>query len=558
MNAITRAERAKLDGPTVTFTLDGREVQARTGETILDVAKRNRVRIPHLCHKDGLDPVGNCRSCMVEINGERVLAPSCCRAPSNGMVVQTASDRARKSQQLVLELLQSDMPETALTRRNEVDFWAEWLKVGKPRFAPRPEVVADASHPAIAVDLNACIQCTRCLRACRDEQMNDVIGLALRGEHAKIVFDMDDPMGASTCVACGECVQACPTGALAPAREAAMAVPDKQVESVCPYCGVGCQLTYNIKDNKILFVNGRDGPANHSRLCVKGRYGFDYAHHPQRLTVPLIRRADAPKRGDFTMDPNDVMSIFREATWDEALDLAGGTLKRLRDQHGRYALAGFGSAKGSNEEAYLFQKLVRTGFGSNNVDHCTRLCHASSVAALLEGIGSGAVSNPVMDVTQAEVVILIGANPTVNHPVAATWMKNAAAGGTKLIVMDPRRSELTRYAHRYLQFKADTDVALLNAMMHVIVEEGLVDQKFIADRTLGYDALAQNVKGYSPEAMAPICGIDADTIREVARLYATSKGSMILWGMGISQHVHGTDNARCLIALSLMTGQIGR
>jgi len=353
-------------------------------------------------------------------------------------------------------------------------------------------------------------------------------------------------------------VQACPTGALSPAREAAMAVPDKQVESVCPYCGVGCQLTYNVKDNKILFVNGRDGPANHSRLCVKGRYGFDYAHHPQRLTQPLIRRADARKRGDFTMDPNDLMSVFREATWDEALALAGGTLKRLRDQHGRYALAGFGSAKGSNEEAYLFQKLVRTGFGSNNVDHCTRLCHASSVAALLEGIGSGAVSNPVMDVTQAEVVILIGANPTVNHPVAATWMKNAVAGGTKLIVMDPRRSELSRIAHRHLQFKADTDVALLNAMMHVIVDEGLVDAKFIADRTLGYDALAQNVKGYSPEAMAPICGIDADTIREVARLYATSSGSMILWGMGISQHVHGTDNARCLIALSLMTGQIGR
>ncbi|HEY6353742.1 MAG TPA: formate dehydrogenase subunit alpha, partial [Burkholderiaceae bacterium] len=307
-----------------------------------------------------------------------------------------------------------------------------------------------------------------------------------------------------------------------------------------------------------LYVQGRDGPANHGRLCVKGRYGFDYAHHPQRLTRPLIRRTDAPKRGDFTMDPNDVMTVFREATWDEALDLAGRKFREIRDTHGKHALAGFGSAKGSNEEAYLFQKLVRTGFGSNNVDHCTRLCHASSVAALLEGIGSGAVSNPVMDVTQAEVVILIGANPTVNHPVAATWIKNAAASGTKLIVMDPRRSELTRYAHRYLQFKADTDVALLNAMMHVIVEEGLVDAKFVADRTLGYEALAQNVKGYSPELMAPICGIDAATIREVARLYATSKGSMILWGMGISQHVHGTDNARCLIALSLMTGQIGR
>ncbi|MGB6056368.1 MAG: formate dehydrogenase subunit alpha, partial [Burkholderiaceae bacterium] len=417
----------------------------------------------------------------------------------------------------------------------------------------------DLSHPAIAVNLDACIRCTRCVRACRDEQMNDVIGLAFRGDRVKIVFDMDDPMGDSTCVACGECVQACPTGALMPARNAGLAVPDKQVESVCPYCGVGCQLTYHVKDNRILYVEGRDGPANHGRLCVKGRYGFDYAHHPQRLTRPLIRRADAPpKRGDFTMDPEHVLDVFREASWEEALEVAGGRLKQIRERHGSRALAGFGSAKGSNEEAYLFQKLVRIGFGSNNVDHCTRLCHASSVAALLEGIGSGAVSNPVMDVMQAEVVIVIGANPTVNHPVGATWIKNAVKNGTKLIVCDPRRSDLARIAHRFLQFKADTDVALLNAMMHVIVHEGLVDQGFIDSRTIGYDDLKNNVDGYSPEAMAPICGIDADTIRYVARLYATSKGSMILWGMGISQHVHGTDNARCLIALALLTGQIGR
>jgi formate dehydrogenase major subunit len=369
---------------------------------------------------------------------------------------------------------------------------------------------------------------------------------------------MDDPMGASTCVGCGECVQACPTGALMPAHEVALTVPDKQVESVCPYCGVGCQLTYNVKDNKILYVEGRDGPANHERLCVKGRYGFDYAHHPHRLTTPLIRRSDAPKRGDFTMDPDNVMTVFREASWEEALAFAGGTLKHIRDHHGKQALAGFGSAKGSNEEAYLFQKLVRTGFGSNNVDHCTRLCHASSVVALLEGIGSGAVSNPVMDVTKAEVVVIIGANPTVNHPVAATWIKNAVKNGTKLVVCDPRRSELGRIAHRFLQFKPDTDVALLNAMMHVIVSEGLVDQAFIASRTIGYEDLKKNVEGYSPEKMAPICGIDAETIKEVARLYATSKASMILWGMGVSQHIHGTDNARCLIALALMTGQIGR
>ncbi len=562
MNAITRKENAALDAPTVQFELNGQVVVGRVDEPIIEIARRQGIDIPHLCYKPGLEAVGNCRACMVEINGERTLAPSCCRAPTAGMKVHTDSERAVKSQKLVLELLQSDMPEADYTRHNEVDLWSARLGVGKPRFAARHQPRADLSHPAIAVNLDACIQCTRCQRACRDEQVNDVIGLAFRGEHAKIVFDMDDAMGASTCVACGECVQACPTGALMPARDVALTVPDKQVDSLCPFCGVGCQLTYNVKDNKILYVEGRNGPANEGRLCVKGRYGFDYAHHPHRLTVPLIRRSDAPKRdqlgADFKMDPDRVTEFFREASWEEALDFAGGTLAAIRDRHGKKSLAGFGSAKCSNEEAYLFQKLVRTGFGSNNVDHCTRLCHASSVVALLEGIGSGAVSNPVMDVTKAEVVILIGANPTVNHPVAATFIKNAIKNGTKLIVCDPRRSDLARVAHRFLQFKADTDVAMLNALMNVIVTEGLVDEAFIASRTIGYEELRDNVAAYTPEAMAPICGIPAQTLREVARLYATSKASMILWGMGISQHVHGTDNARCLIALSLMTGQIGR
>ncbi|WP_427912692.1 formate dehydrogenase subunit alpha [Ramlibacter sp. MMS24-I3-19] len=558
MNAVTRAELAQIETPVVEFTLNGKRVEARASETLIQVADREGVEIPRLCYKPGLDTAGNCRACMVEVKGERVLAPSCCRTPTAGMEVTSNSPRAVAAQKMVLELLQSDMPEADYTRNNEVDLWSAKLDLGKPRFPSRGQVGPDLTHPAIEVNLDACIQCTRCLRACRDEQVNDVIGLAFRGEQAKIVFDMDDAMGVSTCVACGECVQACPTGALMPARGAALPVPDKQVASVCPYCGVGCQLTYNVKDNKILYVEGRDGPANHGRLCVKGRYGFDYANHPQRLTKPLIRRADAPKLPHATLDPDRVHEVFREATWEEALDFAAGKLRDIRDTVGPKALVGFGSAKGSNEEAYLFQKLVRTGFGTNNVDHCTRLCHASSVAALLEGIGSGAVSNPVMDVTQAELIIVIGSNPTVNHPVAATWMKNAAKNGTKLVVMDPRRSDLTRLAWRHLQFKADTDVAMLNAMMYVIVEEGLADQAFIASRTSGFEELRANLQGYSPEVMAPICGIPAETLREVARAYATSKGSMILWGMGVSQHVHGTDNARCLIALALLTGQIGR
>ena len=544
---------------TVEFTLNGKKITALEGETILQCGKRLGIDIPHLCYTEGMRPDGNCRACMVEITGERLLVPACAQAPAEGMVVHANTERARQAQKMVCELLQSDMPQTAYTLDNELDHWARQLGLGKPRFSARQAPAADSSHPAIAVNLDACIQCTRCVRACREEQANDVIGYAFRGTRSLIVFDQADPMGESSCVGCGECVQACPTGALTAAGGVELILPAKQVSSVCPYCGVGCLLSYNIEDNNILYVEGREGPANQSRLCVKGRYGFDYVTHPHRLTRPLIRRNDAPKSAiiqDFK--PGDVGRLFREASWEEALDLAASGLRSIRDRHGPQALAGFGSAKGSNEEAYLFQKLVRTGFGTNNVDHCTRLCHASSVVALLEMIGSGAVSNPVADVTEAEVIVVIGANPTENHPVAATFIKNAARAGKTLIVMDPRRRSLVRDARYYLQFKPDTDVALLNAIMQAIIEQGIVNEEFVSQRTQGFAAFKEHLAAFTPEAMAPICGIDPDTIREVARVYASSKASIIFWGMGISQHIHGTDNARCLISLALMTGQIGR
>ena len=395
------------------------------------------------------------------------------------------------------------------------------------------------------------------MRACREEQVNDVIGYAWRGKHSEIVFDMGDLMGESTCVACGECVQACPTGALMPARNVGLVEPDKQVDSVCPYCGVGCLLTFNVKNDHIQYVEGRDGPSNQGRLCVKGRYGFDYVHHPARLTRPLIRKPGTAKTTEI-IPSRALHRYFREATWEEALDLAASGLRSIRDAQGSQALAGFGCAKGSNEEAYLFQKLVRTGFGTNNVDHCTRLCHASSVAALLETIGSGAVSNQVADGTQAEVIIVIGARPNDNHPVAATFMKNATLNGSKLIVIEPYSSEMYLHAHAFLQLRPGTDVPLLNGMMHTIIDEGLHDQAFIDANTDGFEALRETVREYSPEKVSPLCGIAPETIRETARLYATAKTAIIFWGMGISQHVHGTDNARCLISLALMTGQIGR
>ncbi len=564
----TAAPNPTAQAVAIPFTLDGRALEALPGQTLWQAAQAAGIAIPHLCHQAGLSPAGNCRACVVEIEGERTLAASCCRQPKPGMAVTLESERVRKSQRLVLELLAAKAPpaDQAHSRHSELSQWCEALGVGPARFAAlAPAPAADLSHPAIAVHLDACIQCMRCVRACRDEQVNDVLGIAGWGQSTRISFDADAALGASSCVACGECVQACPTGALVPANGAALLPADAEVDTVCPYCGVGCQLRYRVKDGAIIEAIGLDGPANHGRLCVKGRYGYDYVGSPERLTTPLLRRPGVAK------DPADIervrrgelplTALFRAASWDEALDLAAAGLRRVRDAHppGQASpLAGFGSAKGSNEEAYLFQKLVRQGLHTHNVDHCTRLCHASSVAALLEGLGSGAVSNPVADVAEADFILLIGANPASNHPVAASFIKNAVKRGARLVVADPRRQPLARHAWRHLAFRPDSDVALLNALLHVIIAEGLTDPAFIAARVDGYAALQAAVADCTPERMSEICGIAPETLREVARAYAGSRGSMILWGMGISQHVHGTDNARCLIALALISGQIGR
>ena len=555
---------------TIRFELDGVMVEASADETIWQVAERHGKTIPHLCFlpEPGYRPDGNCRACMVEIEGERVLAASCIRKPAEGMKVKTESHRARTAQKGVFELLLADQParEEAHDPASRFWNWVDAMKIATTsRFPAGERHEADNSHSAIAVNLDACINCGLCVRACREVQMNDVIGMAYRGADAKVVFDFDDPMGSSTCVACGECVQACPTGALMEANLLDKAgkrekFADAHVDTLCPYCGVGCQTTVHVKDNRILHIDGRNGPANENRLCVKGRFGYDYIHHPHRLTVPLIRREDAPKGAEVQVDPSNPFTHFREATWEEALDRAAGGLSRIHKRDGGKALAGFGSAKCSNEEAYLFQKLIRQAFGTNNVDHCTRLCHASSVAALMEGLNSGAVSAPFTAAKDAECIIVIGARPAENHPVAATYIKNAAKAGAKLYVMDPRgqRQGIARYATKVLNFKPGSDVALLNSMLHVIVAEGMVDRQYVEAHTEGFELLKAKVADYAPEQMEAACGIPAETIREVARIYARSKASIIFWGMGVSQHVHGTDNARCLIALALTTGQIGR
>ena len=554
----------------ITFTLDGREVEALPGETIWQAAKRVGTTIPHLCWHDApaYRADGNCRACVVEVEGERVLAASCQRKVAPGMKVKTASERARKSQAMVLELLEADQPprENAHDPKSKFWAWIDEMGVQPSRYPKGEKPRSDTTHAAISVNLDACINCGLCVRACREVQSNEVIGMAYRGHGSKVVFDFDKGMGESTCVACGECVQVCPTGALMESRllekasQKRVVFEEKSVDTLCPYCGVGCQTTVHVKDNRITHVDGRDGPANQNRLCVKGRFGFDYIHHADRLTKPLVRREGVPKDANMQLARGAWQSVFREATWEEALERAASGLKAVHAKQGPKGIAGFGSAKGSNEEAYLFQKLIRQGFATNNVDHCTRLCHASSVAALMEGLNSGAVTAPFTAARDSDCIIVIGARPAENHPVAATYLKNAAKRGAKLIVMDPRGQNqgIARHASHVLQFKPGRDVALLNAMLHTIIEEGLTDQQYIQAMTENFEALKASIKAFSPEAMEPICGIPAATIREVARLYARSERSIIFWGMGISQHTHGTDNARCLIALALTTGQTGR
>ncbi|NOC46565.1 MULTISPECIES: formate dehydrogenase subunit alpha [unclassified Ruegeria] len=552
---------------TVTFNLNGDDVTVPEGTTIWEAANGRGLVIPHLCHKPapGYKPDGNCRACMVEVEGERTLVASCIRPAADGMVVKTDTDRAEKSRAMVMELLVADQPEQPHDKSSH--FWdmAKLNDVSDSRFpAKEPEKIPllDDSHVAMRVNLDACINCNLCVRACRDVQVNDVIGMAGRGHTAQVVFDQNDPMGESTCVACGECVQACPTGALMPAtvlddqQHGDSKDYDSETESVCPFCGVGCKVSLKVKDGKVKYVEGINGPANEGRLCVKGRFGFDYIHHPHRLTKPLIRREDAPAKG-LNVDPGNLSTHFREATWEEAMDLAATRLMALRDQDPR-SVAGFGSAKCTNEEAYLFQKFIRQGFKHNNVDHCTRLCHASSVAALIENVGSGAVTATFNEIENADVAIIIGSNPIENHPVAATYFKQFAKRGGKLIVMDPRGVGMRKFADEMLQFRPGADVSMLNAIMNVIVEEELYDSQYIHRWTENWEAEKEHLRQFTPEAMAPICGIDPDQLRRVARTFANAKAGLIFWGMGVSQHIHGTDNSRCLISLALMTGNVGK
>jgi len=589
------------DTPAVTLQIDGQSVTVPAGTTIWEAAQQAGIQVPVLCHSPRLEPVGVCRMCVVDV-GERVLAASCVRQCSSDMKVDTRSEKVERNRRTLTELLLADHPSPCEREQTTGDCQLEALgrdynllsdnattcENSEPKFAgSRITRAVDDSSPVIAVDHQACILCDRCVRACDDVQSNEVIGRTGKGYAAGIAFDLNLPMGESTCVSCGECVAVCPTGALTPKPITSIPVPRDElraVDSVCPYCGVGCAVTFYANEKTVVYTEGRASPVNDERLCVKGRYGWDYATHPQRLTRPLIRREQCYPKGPLSsevassvagrgkgrrpggvVDYDDVLPAFREASWEEALDRVASELLRIKQKSGPGALAGFGSAKCSNEEAYLFQRLVRAGFGTNNVDHCTRLCHASSVAALMETIGSGAVTNVFSDVARADVALVTGSHTASNHPVAATFIKEAAKRNTDLIVVDVRQQEMTRFAKHFAQIRPGTDVAFYNGLMHELIAREWVDVEYIAQHTAGFEQLRELLLAdYSPEQASRICGVAPEEIRAIARTISRATpagggGSMIIfWGMGISQHTTGTDNARCLISLSLMTGNVGK
>jgi formate dehydrogenase major subunit len=619
------------------LTIDGTHVQAAEGATILDAARSAGIDVPTLCWYPKLPNVGNCRICLVSVEGNPKLVPACATAAAAGMVVKTESLGAVKSRQGVLGMLLErypvdDIPEGGY--RNEFEQLVRRYSVPTTKSRELPLRAGDErdGDPIIQHDMSTCILCTRCVRACEDIQVVGVLDVAYRGDHAQIIVGADGNPEHAGCTWCGECVRVCPTGAIHDIipmavransgvmverpHSNAMPTPDRSVRSVCPYCGVGCQINLEVRDEQVIHVRSpwiEEDTPNQGSTCVKGRFGTDFVRHRDRLTTPLIRRGWEKRDGRWVFElsthvergwqrrggPWDLVEVegqtrkrgprtnpfrtaptgegplgdsrdrvatpaswyepFREATWEEAMELTAQELVRLRDTQGSNSLAVFQSAKCSNEENYLLQRMFRGGLGTNNVDHCTRLCHSSSVSAMQRAMNTSAASGSMREVeTESDVIFLLGANTTESHPVFGAAIKRAVKRGAKLIVCDPRRIELAGRAHIHLQALPGTDVAVMNGMLHHILALGLQNRKFIAARTHDFDRVRQAVLPYTPERAEHISGVPADHIREAAEMYARGPRSSTLWAMGLTQHATGTDIVASLLNLILATGMIGR
>jgi len=525
----------------ITLTINGQEVEARKGMTVLEAAEAAGIYIPTLCSDPDLEPYGACRLCVVEIEKMRGLPTACTTIATEGMVVHTETPAVNQVRCTAAELLIADHPSDCLTcpKNQQCDLQkvAAYLGITRQPFGKTTRLLPiDTSNPFFDRDLNYCVLCGKCVRVCDEILGVGAVALTFRGYSSKVATFGDGPLIESNCVSCGECVVHCPVGALVPKGAIQ---PTREVQTTCPYCGVGCQLYLGIRNNQIVGVRGkREGTVNRGSLCVKGRFGIpEFVHHPDRLTTPLVRRN----------------GTLEEATWDEALDLVASKLGSYKDQ-----VAVISSAKCTNEENYVIQKFARAVLSTNNVDHCARLCHAPTVVGLVQSFGSGAMTNSINEIRDAACILAIGTNTTSAHPVIGLEIMKAVNKGTKLIVANPREIDLRRSAHIFLQQRPGTDVALLMGMMKVIVDEGLLDQSFIEERCENFDAFKESLASFDLDSVEQITGVAKDKIVEAARVYATNPPATILYAMGITQHSHGTDNVIATANLAMLTGNMGK
>jgi len=536
-----------------TFNIDGQVVESTPGQTILEAARKAGIyTIPTLCYLKDTIPTGSCRMCMVEVEGARTLMPACSTVATPGMVIRTESARIDAARTMVIELLLGSGNHNCLICEAngacELQALAYRYKVPTPVFSRplEPPYDLEDNKQLIRRDFSKCIMCGRCVRGCKEKQVNNAISIGYRGSHNKIVTWADNPYGDSDCVFCGECVQACPVGALVELKSIGLGRPweTQKVRTTCPYCGVGCQQWLHVKDGKIIKVTGVAGAApNKGRLCVKGRFGYDFIYSPERLTTPLIRDQ---KGGEL-----------REASWDEALDFVAAKIKVVQEKYGPDATAGISCARSINEDSYNMQKLFRVAIGTNNIDHCARTCHAPTVAGLAASFGSGAMTNSFADFAKAKMFFVTGSNMTEAHPVAATFLKNAVRNGAQLIVADPRRIKLADLADLYVPIKVGSDVAFINGLMHILINENLYDKRYVETCCTGFEALKAKVMEYPPERVAPIVGISVDILYDVAHRLASVKPLMLVYTLGITEHTCGVNNVMSCANLQMLLGNVG-
>ncbi len=582
----------------INLKIDGKPIKARSGQTVFQAALGAGINIPHLCYHQALEPFGGCRLCVVEVKGGKGPIASCALPVKDGLEVTAFNEKLYNYRRTIIDLILSDHREDCMTCEKNSDCllqkYAYEFKIEKTSFpGEMTKYPNETGNPLIEMSHKRCIMCGRCVLACNDVVVNEAIDFANRGFNTKITTPLDVPRAESDCVFCGACVDVCPVGALVekPSKFQGRPWEYKKKMVICPYCGCGCSILLSVKNNKVVRVEGNPtGPANKGWLCVKGHFGLDYIQHTDRLASCALRSGSGEacqNAGSVTHDaqrtthlpdyPVDALDkslkqsrelikkpmirkegVLCEATWEEAIDLVVKKFAEIKNKHGSEALATLASAKCSNEENYLMQKLCRVLFGNNNVDHCARLCHASTVAGLARAFGSAAMTNSIDEIEKADAYLVIGSNTTEAHPVIGYAIKRGVRRGSKMIVCDPRAIDLTEFSDIWLRQRCGSDVALINGLMHVILKEGLEAKEFIKDRTEGFEAVKKIVEDYPPEKVAKITGVPADDIRKAARMYATAKNAMVFYAMGITQHTTGTDNTLSLSNLVMLCGQIGK